>query len=124
MMVFRGKVSFRGKIVVLIVVLAGLALAGCGLDNGPGSLFVDPGRYSVFHCNDLATQWTALLKREKELRALMDKANESGGGVVVGTLAYRSDYETVLTEKRLVQRQAAEKKCEIGSTFQSDQDIH
>ena len=84
---------------------------------------VDPGRYEAYHCNDLVTRWKQLTDREKDLRALMDKASQSGTGAVVGAVAYRSDYEGVLTEEKLVQRQAAEKKCELTTTFQSDQSI-
>ena len=102
---------------------AGMTLAGCGLGNGPGSLLVDPGRYEAYHCNDLVAQWKALADREKDLRALMDKASQSGTGAVIGAVAYRSDYESVLTQERLVQRAAAEKKCELTTTFQSDQSI-
>jgi len=99
------------------------ALAGCGLENGPGSLFVDPGHYSVYHCNDLATQMKTLGAKEQELRGLMEKANEGGGGAVIGSLAYRTDYESVLTQERLIQREAAEKKCAIVPSYQSDQTI-
>jgi hypothetical protein len=102
---------------------AGMALAGCGLSNGPGTLFVDPGRYEAYHCNDLVTRWKALTDREKELRALMDKASQSGSGAVIGAVAYRADYESVLTEEKLVQREASEKNCELTKTFQSDQSI-
>jgi hypothetical protein len=108
----------------LIGALAAIALGGCSLEDGPGTLMVDPGRYSVYHCNDLSKRWTELRKREKELRSLMDKASEGGGGTVIGALAYRSDYETTLTEEKLVQREAAEKKCDLSQAFQSDQDIH
>jgi hypothetical protein len=107
----------------LLSAVAGMALAGCGLGNGPGSFFVDPGRYEVYHCNDLVTRWKALATREKELRALIDKASQTGTGAVIGTVAYRSDYESVLTEEKLVQREAAAKKCELTTTFQSDQSI-
>ena len=100
-----------------------MALAGCGLGNGPGSWLVDPGRYEAYHCNDLVAQWKALADREKDLRALMDKASQSGTGAVIGAVAYRSEYESVLTQEKLVQREAAEKKCELTTTFQSDQSI-
>lgn len=100
-----------------------MTLGGCGLGNGPGSFLVDPGRYESYHCNDLVTRWKQLADREKDLRALMDKASQSGTGAVVGAVAYRSDYEAVLTEEKLVQREAAEKKCELTTTFQSDQSI-
>src|ERR1700727_2644810 len=99
-----------------------MALTGCG-GNGPGSWMVDPGKYEVYHCNDLVTRWKALTDREKELRALMDKASQSGTGAVIGAGAYPSDYERVLPEEKLVQREASEKKCELTTTFQSDQSI-
>jgi hypothetical protein len=107
----------------LLCAAAGMTLAGCGLGNGPGSFLVDPGRYEAYHCNDLVTRWKQLTDREKELRALMDKASQSGTGAVIGAVAYRSDYEGVLTEEKLVQREAADKKCELTTTFQSDQSI-
>lgn len=102
----------------------GIALAGCGLDSGPGFLTVDPGRYDGYHCNDLVARWKQLIAREKELRNLMDKASQGGGGSVIGNVAYRPEYENVLTEMKLVQRQAVEKKCDLVATFQSDQGIH
>lgn len=105
--------------------LAGIlaaALAGCS--NGAGSLLIDPGRYSAYHCNDLAAQWKVLVAREKELRDLMDRADQGGGGgAVIGSLAYRTDYESVRSEERLLQREAAAKNCNSTTQFQSDQAI-
>ena len=69
------------------------ALAGCGMTDDPGSLLIDPGRYSAYHCDDLAARWKGLVAREKDLRALMDKADQTAGGAVIGSLAYRTDYE-------------------------------
>jgi hypothetical protein len=112
-----------GRSFLLCAAAAGAALAGCGLGNGPGSWLVDPGRYEVYHCNDLVTRWKQLTTRENELRALMDKASQSGTGAVIGAVAYRTDYESVLTEEKLVQREANDKKCELTTTFQSDQSI-
>src|ERR1700686_838206 len=102
---------------------AAMALAGCGGGNGPGSWMVDPGRYEAYHCNDLVTRWKTLTDRERELRALMDKASQSGTGAVIGAVAYRTDYESILTEEKLVQREASDKNCELTKTFQSDQSI-
>ena len=119
----RRRARWGRSILLCAAAIAGTALAGCGLGNGPGSWFVDPGRYEAYHCNDLVTRWKQLTARERDLRALMDKANQSGTGAVVGTLAYRSDYESVLTEEKLVQREANDKKCELTTTFQSDQSI-
>jgi hypothetical protein len=109
------------SILLCAAAVAGMALTGCGFGNGPGSWMVDPGRYDVYHCNDLVTRWKTLTDREKELRALMDKASQSGAGAVIGAVAYRTDYESVLTEEKMVQREAADKNCELTKTFQSDQ---
>ena len=103
-----------------------LALAGgCGMSDGAGAIFVDPGHYSFYRCEDLAVRWKALIARENELRGLMEKAGESTGGSVIGSFAYRSDYDTVLAEEKLVRRNAMEKNCSFASPtqFQSDQTI-
>ena len=84
---------------------------------------VDPGRYSAYHCDELQPRWKVLAARQKELRGLMDKADDGPGGALIGTLAYRSEYESVLTEEKLLQRTAIEKKCTFTTEFQSDQTI-
>jgi hypothetical protein len=104
---------------LLIVTL--ITLAGCS--NGSGSLLIDPGRYELYHCNDLAARQKVLAAREKELRELMARADQGGGGAVIGSLAYRTDYESVLSEERLLQRTAADKNCNFTPQFQSDQII-
>jgi len=38
-------------------------------------------------------------------------------------VVYRSDYESVLTEQKIVQQRAAERKCELTATYQSDTGI-
>lgn len=109
----------------LIGVIAAGVLAGCGLsESGVGTLALDPGRYALYHCNDLVERLKALTAREAELRNLIDKASESTGGALIGTLAYRTDYETALSDEKLVRRIAAEKKCDLGPRlYQSDQTI-
>jgi hypothetical protein len=102
-----------------------VALGGCGSlrTDGVASLAVDPARYEGYHCKDLVSQWDSLVKREKELRNLIDKASEGGGGTVVATLAYRSDYDTVLEQEKVLKRTAAEKNCELEHPYNSDQGI-
>lgn len=103
--------------------VVGAALAGCSMSNDAGSLLVDPSLYSAYHCDDLAKQWKVLVAREKELRALMQRADQGTGGSVIGSLAYRPDYDSALSEEKLLQRTAAEKKCTTTPQFQSDQSI-
>ncbi len=120
----RRSISRAKCVRLLLGLFVAVILTGCGSNYGAGSLIVDPGHYNAYHCNDLDARAKALSSREKELRALMDKASEGGGGVLIGTLAYRTDYESVLTEEKLVQREQAEKKCQQPTTnFQSDQTI-
>ncbi len=103
---------------------AAAALGGCGVGtDGLGSLMVDPARYDGYNCKQLSDQWSALLVREKQLRNLIDKADEGGGGTVIGALAYRGDYQTVLEDKIVLQRAAAARKCQLTPTFASDQTI-
>jgi hypothetical protein len=99
----RGVVVFAALQLVCI-------LSGCA-GNDSAALLIDPGRYELFKCDDLAARWKLVSARERELRALMDRASQSGGGAVVGSLAYRTDYETVLSDERLLQRTAAAKNC-------------
>jgi hypothetical protein len=96
-----------------VALLAALALGGCAA-NDRGALLIDPGRYDLFKCDDLATRWKLVSGREKELRALMDRASQTGGGAVVGALTYRTEYETVLSDERLLQRTAAAKNCPLS----------
>jgi hypothetical protein len=101
-------------------------VSSCGMSDGAGMLFVDPGQYLYYRCDKLAEEQKELVKREKELRQLMERADESTGGAVVGSIAYRSEYDTVLAKEKLLQRQAAEKQCSFVSPAQSqsDQAIH
>ena len=101
-----------------------LALAGCSARGDPGSFLIDPGRYDTYRCNDLATRWKVLAAREKELRGLMDKASEGGGGIIIGSLAYRTDYDAALSDEKLLLRTAADKNCGFNPSLQSDQTIH
>jgi hypothetical protein len=110
--------------------LAAMTLAGCSSD-GVGALMVDPSRYEGYNCKDLASQWKTLVTRENQLRNLINRADEGGGtGEVIGALTYRSDYQTVLEQKKVLQRTAAEKNCQMAPTpapaapaFTSDQTI-
>jgi hypothetical protein len=108
--------------VALFALLALVPLAGCGSD-GAGAVFIDPGRYTLYHCDDLATRRKVLIARESELRGLMERASESAAGSVIGSLAYRSEYDSVIAEQKLLQRHAAEKNCSFASPLQSDQTL-
>jgi hypothetical protein len=43
----------------------------------------------------------------------MARASEGGGGVLIGTMAYRADYEKLTGEEKELRRTAAEKNCAL-----------
>jgi predicted small secreted protein len=102
-----------GAAVASVCVLVASLLAGCSTSDGVGSFIVDPGHHSVYHCDGLAARLKVLLAREQELANLMNRASEGGGGVLIGNLAYRTDYENAVGEEKVLRRAAAEKKCEL-----------
>jgi hypothetical protein len=112
----------RGRWCAALSSLALLALTSCGSD-GAGALFVDPGRYTLYRCDDLEARRKVLAAREAELRGLMEKASETAAGSVIGSLSYRSEYDSVIAEQKLLQRNAAEKNCSFAAPLQSDQTI-
>ncbi len=118
-----GAVGWEARIAAYVAA-ASLALAGCGVGtDGMASLSVDPTRYSGFHCKELVGQWNGLVAREKQLRDLIDKAGEGGGGTVIAAVAYRGDYDTVLQQQKVLKRTAAEQNCELTPNYSSDQTI-
>ena len=107
-----------------LLLCTSLVMTNCGLTtDGPGAVFVDPGKYVLYDCNALCVLWKNLTARQKELQNLIDKAKESAAGGVIGSLAYRTDYDFVVSEEILVQRRAADLKCSITATFKSDDAI-
>jgi hypothetical protein len=111
----------KGAIALLPMALAGAA-AGCSA--GVDTYLIDPGHYSAYHCNELVNRLKELQKRESDLRNLMDKASEGGGGTVIGGMSYRANYEKAVGEEKVLRRTAADKKCALEApAFESDQVI-
>jgi hypothetical protein len=106
----------------LFCIAAALTVASCA-DDGPGSISVAPGKFTFYHCNDFSRRLKELTARENELRGLIEKANDSAAGAVIGSIAYRSDYEAVLSEEKLLRRTAGEKNCSFTTDYHSDQII-
>ena len=49
--------------------------------------------------------------RQRELKELIDKAEQDAGGQIVSVLAYRSDYVAVNEELQVIDSTARDKKC-------------
>jgi hypothetical protein len=106
---------------LLIMFLAG---AATGCSTSVDTYIVDPGHYSAYHCNQLVDRLKQLQTRESDLRNLMDRASEGGGGTVIGGMSYRADYEKAVGEEKVLRRTAADKACALEApAFESDQVI-
>lgn len=81
------------KLLVSTFATAAAILSGCAtavVDES--TFFVDPARYALYDCQQLATARTSYAKRVEELQGLMAKAETGAGGAIVAEVAYRSDY--------------------------------
>lgn len=95
------------------VLLAGTGLSGCAVmgDSAMSQAFVDPARYELFNCEQLATERKGLDARLAELNALMRKAETGVAGSVVSEVAYRNDYINVKAQSRLAEQTWRDNKC-------------
>jgi hypothetical protein len=100
------------RIVVTVVLASGLAGCAASMENF-GAAYVDPAKFTFYQCADLNQRAQALLKREQQLRDDMTRAEQGPGGGFVSTIAYRNDYLAVRGELKLLEKTAAEKKCDL-----------
>ncbi len=92
---------------------ATLALGGCsGLAMDESTFFVDPARYDLYDCKQLADVRRGYSDRIDELKRLMAKAETGAGGSVVSELAYRPDYVSVQANLKLASRVWNDNHCD------------
>jgi hypothetical protein len=87
-------------------------LAGCSANLD--ELVVAPGKFEIYNCDQLAARGRTAVARERELKTLIDKAEEGSGGALVSTIAYRNDYLTVRGELKQLETTAIDKKCDVS----------
>jgi hypothetical protein len=103
---FRDLLSARA---LRLVVLCAL-LTGCASSDGP-YIFADAGKYHFHTCEQLATVSKQKHDRQRELKELIDKAEQGAGGQIVSALAYRTDYVAVNEEVQVIDSTLREKDC-------------
>jgi hypothetical protein len=90
-----------------------LALGGCaGAAVDETTFFVDPSRYDLYDCRQLADARKQQSDRVDELKRLMAKAETGAGGSVVSELAYRPDYASAQASLKLANRMWDENHCD------------
>src|ERR1700730_12174284 len=92
--------------------LVAAALGGCAsIYETVGDPYVSPGKFNFLRCEDIAKRLADAQTHDQELRALMDRSNNSAGGGAVNLFVYAPDREGVEAELRLLRRTAGEKRC-------------
>jgi hypothetical protein len=88
--------------------LAALMLSGCSSETASRFL-VEPDRYVLYSCHELANQAQGNVGRQRELEALMAKAGP--GGQVASAMAYQPEYLQLRGEMTQLRKAAADKNC-------------
>jgi hypothetical protein len=97
----------------MLALSAMLALAGCaGAAVDEATFFVDPARYDLYDCRQLADARKQQSDKVDELKRLMAKAETGAGGSVVSELAYRPDYSSAEANLKLINRVFDENHCD------------
>lgn len=113
-----GSPAFRRGAALL---LTGGCLAGCAsaVDETNWTMFADPGKYRYHNCEQIAAAIAATTARQQELKALMDKADQSAGGPVVNTFVYKADYVATGEELKVLASTARSKNCNAPASPQA-----
>jgi hypothetical protein len=104
--------SCSRALLALLGLCATLGTGGCaGVSDTISPAFVDPARYELYDCKQLATERLVLAKRLGELERLMAKAETGAGGAVVSELAYRNDFIATRGQQKLLEETWRQNRC-------------
>ncbi|MDO8979922.1 MAG: hypothetical protein Q7V17_11895 [Afipia sp.] len=91
-----------------------IGLGACASGGGSpfgSSVFVDPSKYDLYNCQQLATARKAANDRVVELEGLMAKAETGAGGSLVSGLAYQTDYRAQRAQRDAIDEKLASNNC-------------
>ncbi len=97
---------------IAMAICAALLVSGCGMGSME-TFFATPGTYDYFNCGELAKASVTAQERERELKTLIDRAEQGFLGGLIATTAYRSQYLKAQGEVKLVAETAQSKNCKI-----------
>ena len=86
--------------------LAALMLSGCASETASRFL-VEPDRYTLYSCKELAAQAQGNAARQRELELLIAKA----GSGVASAMAYQPEYLQLRGEMTQLRKTAVDKNC-------------
>jgi hypothetical protein len=108
------------RAMLAVVLIAGAVSACSSAGNNPLTVFVDPGKYQYYTCEQIAAYRKVWSTKEQELQMLMDKADQGAGGAVVNVLAYKADHVAASEELKVLDVAARAKNCENPANWRSN----
>jgi hypothetical protein len=103
------------RVIALLGTLSGaVALSGCTSQEAASRLLVEPDRYVLYNCPEIATASQANMARQRELEGLMAKAGTSAGGQLASGMAYAPEYNQLRGEMVQLRKAADDKNCRTG----------
>jgi hypothetical protein len=100
------------RLAVLGALATGLGACASGGESPFGSsVFVDPAKYDLYDCQQLATARKSTNDRVVELEGLMAKAETGAGGALVSGLAYQTDYRAQRAQRDAIDAKLARHNC-------------
>lgn len=100
------------RIIPALLGLVSIAvLTGCASEDSTARFLVQPDKYVLYNCKELADAGQANAARQRELEGLMTKAGTDTGGALVSDLTYRPEYTQLHGEMNELHRTALEKNC-------------
>ena len=98
----------------MIGAVASALLSGCAVSDDTSARFlVQPDRYQLYGCRELAEAAREIIKRRRELEDLMAKAGQDTSGRFVGAVAYRPEYLQLRGQMNEIRRTSIERKCKF-----------
>lgn len=101
----------RGTSRILIVAIIAAGLGGCTSDDTTGRFLVEPDKYVLYTCAEMAAQMQGNADRQRQLEELTARANTTSSGQIMSTVAYRPEYLQLRGEMNELRRTSADKKC-------------
>lgn len=102
----------QSRALLALCAALGASLGGCaGVSDAISPAFVDPAKYELYDCKQLAPERRNLAKRLEDLEHLMAKAETGAGGVVVAEVAYRNDYIATRGQQKLLEETWRRNRC-------------
>ncbi len=86
-------------------------LGGCATGGVTSSVFVDPSKYDLYDCKQLANERIVVSTRVAQLEGLMAKAETGVAGGLVSGLAYQSDYSAARAQRDLIDQKLTMNNC-------------